>query len=138
MKLKPHPLGATNAIHMIDDDKGYSGGAGGWIYKTTDGGLNWNTLASMGTFLDISFPAETNPSDPVGYACGNSGNVWEITSGLTNLNTGLSGDFNGISAPSVNNVWVCGGNRIYYHNGTNITSQFAPTGTFNDIHFINN
>ncbi len=57
---------------------------------------------------------------------------------LTNLNTGLNGDFSGISAPSVNNVWVCGGNRIYYYNGTDFTSQTAPPGTFNDIHFINN
>ncbi len=57
---------------------------------------------------------------------------------LTNLNTGLNGDFSGISAPSVNNVWVCGGNRIYYYNGTNFTSQIAPGGTFNDIHFISN
>ena len=77
-------------------------------------------------------------SDPIGYASGNSGNVWEITSTLTNLNSPSSSTFSGISAPSVNNVWVCGGNRIYYYNGTDFTSQIAPTGTFNDIHFINN
>ncbi len=85
-----------------------------------------------------SFPPGTDPNNPVGYACGDSGRVWEITSTLTNLNSGSASNFRGISAPSVNNVWVCGGNRIYYYNGTDFTSQGGPTGTFNDIHFINN
>jgi photosystem II stability/assembly factor-like uncharacterized protein len=132
------PLGATSAIQMLDADNGYAGGQGGWIYKTEDGGINWNILGSIGTLLDISFPFQTNPSDPVGYASGNSGNVWEISSTLTDLNCQSSSTFSGISAPSVNNVWVCGGNRIYYFNGTDFTSQGGPTGTFNDIHFINN
>jgi photosystem II stability/assembly factor-like uncharacterized protein len=132
------PLGATNAIHMLDTINGYSGGDGGWVYKTSNGGQNWNILASMGTLLDISFPPGTLPSSPVGYACGNNGQVWEITSTLTNLNSPSNSTLAGVSAPSVNNVWVCGGNRIYYYNGTSFTSQIAPTGTFNDIHFINN
>ncbi|MBL7128751.1 MAG: hypothetical protein ISS16_07175 [Ignavibacteria bacterium] len=131
-------LGGTTAIHMLDASNGYSGGDGGWVYNTPDGGLNWNFLASMGSLSDISFPAGTLPSNPVGYACGNNGQVWEITSSLTNLNSGSASNFSGISAPSVNNVWVCGGNRIYYYNGTNFTSQIAPGGTFNYIHFINN
>ncbi|RLD45255.1 MAG: hypothetical protein DRI89_01525, partial [Bacteroidetes bacterium] len=117
---------------------GYSGGAGGWVYKTDDGGQNWNILASMGNLLDISFPPGTDPNNPIGYACGDAGRVWEITSTLTDLNTGLTGNFRGISAPSVNHMWACGGNRIYYYNGTDFTSQIAPGGTFNDIHFINN
>ena len=132
------PLGATNAIHMLDASNGYSGGAGGWVYKTVNGGLIWNFLASMGSLSDISFPPNTLPGNPVGYACRDAGRVWEITSSLTNLNSGSASNFSGISAPSVNNVWVCGGNRIYYYNGTNFTSQSTPGGTFNDIHFINN
>ena len=137
-EVQTTPLGATQAVQMLDSINGYSGGAGGWVYKTDDGGLHWNILASMGTLLDISFPPGTDPNNPIGYACGDYGQVWEITSTLTNLNTGLTGDFNGISAPSVNHVWVCGGNRIYYYDGTGFTSQIAPGGTFNDIHFINN
>ncbi|MBT8391572.1 MAG: hypothetical protein HKO83_05550 [Ignavibacteriaceae bacterium] len=132
------PLGYTSAIHMLDADNGYSGGAGGWIYNTTNGGLNWNFIGSMGTLLDISFPFGTTPANPIGYACGGNGQVWEITSGLTNLNSPSSTTLSGISAPSVNNVWVSGGGRIYYYNGTNFASQTTPAGTFNDIHFINN
>ncbi len=52
-----------------------------------DGGLNWNIIASMGTLLDISFPPGTKPANPIGYACGDNGQVWEITSTLTNLNS---------------------------------------------------
>ncbi len=137
--IQTTPQGGTSAIHMLDADNGYSGGqGGGWIYKTSDGGLNWNVLASMGTFLDMSFPFDTDPNNPTGYASGNSGNVWKITSTLTNLNSPSSSTFSGISAPSVNNVWACGGNRIYYYDGIDFTSQIAPAGAFNDIYFVNN
>lgn len=132
------PLGFTSAIHMLDENNGYSGGAGGWVYTTSDGGLNWNILASMGSLSDISFPFNTDTNNPIGYACGDAGRVWEITSTMSDLNSPSQSDFGGISAPSVNNVWVCGGGRIYYYNGTDFTSQIAPSGTFNDIHFINN
>ena len=131
------PLGATNSIHMLDPVNGYSGGQGGWVYKTTDGGDNWNILASMSSLTDISFPFNSDTNNPVGYACGDNGRVWEITSTLTDLNSPSNSTFRGISAPSVNNVWVCGGNRIYYYNGTDFYSQSTPGGTFNDIHFIN-
>ena len=84
-EVQTTPLGATQAVQMLDSINGYSGGAGGWVYKTDDGGQNWNILASMGTLLDISFPPGTNPNNPIGYACGDDGQVWEITSTLTNL-----------------------------------------------------
>jgi len=132
------PLGSTSAIHMLDANNGYSGGQGGWVYNTADGGLNWNILASMSSLTDISFPFNTDPENPIGYACGDAGRVWEITSTLTDLNSPSASDFGGISAPSVNHVWVCGGNRIYYYNGTDFTSQSTPGGYFYDIHFINN
>lgn len=89
--MQTTPLGATSAIHMLDSLNGYSGGQGGWVYKTTDGGDNWNMLSSMSSLTDISFPFNTNPDGPVEYACGNAGRVLEITATLTDLNTGLTG-----------------------------------------------
>jgi len=131
-------LGYTEAIHMLDINNGYCGGQGGWVYKTSNGGQSWTFLNSMGsTLADISFPPGTDPNNPVGYACGDNGQVWRIDSTLTNLNTGLAGPISGISAPSVNNVWFCVGNSIFYYNGATITGQSGPSGTFNDIHFIN-
>ncbi|NNL22682.1 MAG: T9SS type A sorting domain-containing protein, partial [Ignavibacteriaceae bacterium] len=127
-----------NAVHMLNDaTNGYSGGDGGWVYTTFDG-ESWNVLASMGTLLDLSFPPGTSASNPVGYACGDNGQVWEITSTLQNLNSPSSSTLSGISAPSVNNVWVCGGGSIFYYNGSTFAGQTSPGGTFNDIHFINN
>jgi len=131
-------LGNTKAIQMIDENNGYCGGENGWVYNTVNGGLNWNPINSMGNFLDISFPPNTDTNNPIGYACGDNGQVWQVTSTLTNLNTGFATTFSGISTPSVNSVWFCGGNRIYYYNGTTFTSQSTPGGIFTDIHFINN
>jgi len=120
---------------MIDANNAYSGGASGFVYNSTNGGLNWDFLGTMATTLtDMDFATSNQ-----GYACGNGGAVFSITpGGVTNLNSPSASFLNGISAPSVNNVWVCGGNRIYYYNGTTFTSQIAPAGAFNDIHFINN
>jgi photosystem II stability/assembly factor-like uncharacterized protein len=125
------------AIHMLDSLNGYCGGPSGWIYKTSNGGQNWNILASMGSLTDISFPPGANPENHVGYSCGDFGNIWEIKDGLTNLNTGLSGTFRGISTSSENNLWSCGENHIYYYDGNYFYDQSTPSGTFNDIHFIN-
>jgi len=125
-------------IHMLDANIGYAGGKNGRVYYTSDGGENWNAIGTIGVSLtDISFPPNTNPEDPIGYACGDAGNVWEITNTLTNLNSPSYSTFRGISAPSINNVYSCGGGRIYYYDGSGFTSMSTPGGTFNDIHFAN-
>jgi photosystem II stability/assembly factor-like uncharacterized protein len=125
----------TQAVYAFDITYAYSGGLNGRIYYTSDGGLNWPAIGSIGiTLNDLDFASSSQ-----GYACGNHGTVFSITpEGTTNLNSPSSSTHRGISAPSVDNVWVCGGNRIYYYNGNTFTSQIAPAGTFNDIHFIDN
>jgi photosystem II stability/assembly factor-like uncharacterized protein len=126
----------TNAIHMVSATEGYCGGASGFVFRTTDGGATWPFRGSItNTLTDISFP----PDGGTGYACGLNGAVWSVTfGGVINLNSGLSLGLNGISTPSFNNVWICGGSRIYYYNGSIFTEQSSPTGTFNAIYFINN
>jgi photosystem II stability/assembly factor-like uncharacterized protein len=121
----------TIAIKMLDSVNGYSGYSR--IYMTTDGGKNWIAI-DYTPLLDLDFVTTSQ-----GYASGDHGTVFSITpEGATNLNCQSNSTLSGISAPSVNNVWVCGGNRIYYYNGIDFTNQIAPSGTFNDIHFINN
>ncbi len=126
---------STNAIHMLNKNEGYAGGEVGHIFRTTDGGENWIAIESISvTLTDISFP----PAGDTGYACAMNGSVWEITSdGVTNLNCGSYSNFSGISSSSVDNFWVCGGNRIYYYNGADFTSQAGLGGYYNDIHFVN-
>ena len=123
----------TEAIYMIDENEGYTGGANGRVYRTTDGGDNWIAIGSIGvTLSDIDFATATQ-----GYCCGDNGTVFSITqAGVENLNSGLSSDLSGISAPSVDKVWICGGNNIVLYDGSNFTFQTGPVGTYNSIFFI--
>ena len=121
----------TIAIKMLDSVNGYSGYSR--IYMTTDGGKNWIAI-DYTPLLDLDFVTTSQ-----GYACGDNGTVFSITpEGATNLNCQGNSTLSGISAPSVNNVWVCGGGSIWYYDGTIFTGQSSPGGTFNNIHFINN
>ena len=124
----------TEAIYMINENEGYAGGANGRVYRTTDGGANWIAIGSIGaTLADIDFATTTQ-----GYCCGDNGQVFSITpQGVENLNSGLASNLNGVSAPSVDNVWICGGANIVYYNGTAFDFQSGPAGTYNSIFFIN-
>jgi len=130
--------GYIHAISMINTDYGYCGGDDGWIYKTNDGGDSWTLINSRGsTVIDISFPFNTDQNNPIGFACGDNGQVWKINgSTLTNLNTGYYTAFESISAPTKDDVWFCGGNHLVYYNGTTIIEQSGPGGTFSNIYFI--
>ena len=123
----------TEAIYMIDENEGYAGGANGRVYRTTDGGENWIAIGSISvTLTDIDFATTTQ-----GYCCGDDGAVFSITpQGVENLNSGLASNLNGISAASVNNVWICGGAYIVYYNGATFDFQSGPVGTYNSICFI--
>ncbi len=124
----------TEAIYMIDENEGYAGGANGRVYRTTDGGENWIAIGSISvTLTDIDFATTTQ-----GYCCGDHGAVFSITpQGVENLNSGLASNLHGISAPSVEKVWICGGAIIVYYNGSTFTFQSGPAGTYNSIFFIN-
>jgi photosystem II stability/assembly factor-like uncharacterized protein len=125
-----------NAIWMLNENEGYAGGQSGFVYRTTDGGTNWNFHGTIvATLTDVSFPQTAD----TGYACGDAGAVYSITTGGTaNLNSGYGTAFAGISSPSINNVWICGSSSIYYYNGVTFTEQPSPTGSFSSIYFINN
>ena len=123
-----------NAIHMLNANEGYAGGAQGRVYRTTDGGENWIAIGSMGTTLaDISFP----PSGDTGYCCGINGNIHAITSsGVTKMTSNVNGVLSSISFP-VNSEegWVCGGSLIlHFINDAWVGDQFRPSGGYNAIY----
>jgi photosystem II stability/assembly factor-like uncharacterized protein len=126
---------ATKAIYMIDENERHTGGGSGFVYRTTNGGINWNFHGAIpSTLTDLDFANSTQ-----GYACGDNGAVFSITpEGVSNLNSGLSSHLAGITSPSENNVWVCGGGTISYYNGTSFSFQSGPVGTYNSIFFISN
>jgi len=76
-----------NAIHMLNENEGYAGGASGFIYKTTNGGENWDFYGTMvANLADISFP----PTGNTGYCCGINGNIWSIDStGIIKMISGM-------------------------------------------------
>ncbi|PKN97206.1 MAG: hypothetical protein CVU43_17580 [Chloroflexi bacterium HGW-Chloroflexi-5] len=130
-------LYTCNAIHMLSENIGYAGGASGFIYKTTDGGVNWNFLGTMvATLADISFP----PNGDTGYACGINGNIWSISNtGVTKMNSGVPDTQTGISFPVHSSEgWVCGGSiiRHYIHETWTAADQDYPSGGYNAIYMV--
>ena len=126
----------TNAIYMLNANEGYSGGWSGFVYRTTDGGLNWAFHGTIGaTLSDISFP----PSGGTAYACGDNGAISSITSSaVTPMNSGVPDDLSSISFP-VNSTegWVCGGSIIrHYTGGAWVGDQFKPSGGYNAIYMV--
>ena len=125
-----------NAIHMLNANEGYAGGAQGRVYRTTDGGDNWIAIGSMGaTLADISFP----PNGDTGYCCGIDGTIGKITpGGVSQMTSNVNGNLYSISFP-VNSEegWVCGGDVIrHYANNTWNGDQDYPSGGYNAIYMF--
>jgi photosystem II stability/assembly factor-like uncharacterized protein len=125
---------SLQAIYMINENKGYAGGATGFVYRTIDGGENWTFHGAISsTLTDIDFGSATQ-----GYVCGDGGAVFSITpQGVSNLNTGQTIPFSGISSPSDNKVYVCGGGSIMFYSSEEWIFQSGPAGSYNDIFFLN-
>ncbi len=131
----------TNAIHMINGTNGFSGGSSGFIYNTTDGGLNWPFFGTMvSTLADISFP----PKGDIGYACGINGNIYAITTSpnsVTKMTSGVPDTLSSLTFPvNSNEGWVCGGSiiRHYINNAWTASDQDYPSGGYNAIYFVDN
>ena len=129
-------LYTCNAIHMLNANEGYAGGASGFIYRTTDGGENWNFHGTMvATLTDISFP----PSGDTGYCCGINGNIYSIDStSVTKMTSGVPDSFDAISFPiNSEEGWACGGSILrHYFNDAWLGDQFRPAGGYNAIFMV--
>ena len=124
---------SLGAIYMIDENEGFTGGGSGFVYRTIDGGVNWNFHGSLASSLrNMDFASATQ-----GYACGDNGEVFSITpQGVSNLNSGLSTNLAGITSSTENKVWVCGGATISHFDGITFEFQSGPVGSYNAIFFI--
>ncbi|MCE3278102.1 MAG: hypothetical protein K0S44_293 [Bacteroidetes bacterium] len=102
-----------NSVHFIDKDTGYVVGNSGTIFKTINGGLNWNLQVSNNTWTylhSVFFPAPN-----IGYAVGRT------SYGLI-IKTGGAGSSVGIAETEIDENTM-----IVYPNPSN--SLFTISGT---------
>jgi len=127
----------TNAIYMFNTLDGYSGGAEGRVYKTSNGGTTWVVHGSIGgPMRDIDFP----PDSDTGYCSGDKGKIYKIhISGVSSMYTGLNSNLGSISIPTKMQGWSCGGSIVVHNTGNSwITDQSYPSESYNAICMINN
>jgi len=97
----------THSICMLDSKRGYCVGVEGQIYRTSNGGDNWERWTSLGrTLMSIDFP----PNSDTGYCTGFTGGVKLITpSGLQTINMGdYVSNIYSVSAIDKNHAFVAG------------------------------
>ena len=126
----------TNAIYMFNSLEGYSGGAEGRVYKTSNGGTTWVVHGSIGgPLLDIDFP----PNSKTGYCCGDQGKIYKITStGISSMSSGVTAHLRSISFPSSDLGWTCSNGIIRHFDGVTWYEQDSPLSSYNGIYMINN
>ncbi len=123
------------AIYMLNDTEGYTGGMGGILYRKTDTTV-WtallNSIPQLGhTITSITFP----PNSDSGWCCGGNFAAKISEVGIYEKEHIVIGDLNSISFPTSNQGWTCDPwNAFKYSNG-NWTGQ-ACFG--NSIYFVPN
>jgi len=126
-------------MHMLGANEGYAASNDGSIYRTTNGGTNWNFFApTFATLNDITFPR--TGSTATGYASGDNGAIFSVTfSGATQMTCGVVSDLESITFPSDTQGWVCGQAVIlHFFNDNWQGGQRYPSGSFNAIYFTDN
>ena len=127
----------TESLHMLNSLEGYCGGNSGFIYRTTNGGVNWNYHGTISnTLTGIDFPPQ--PAD-TGYACGFNGSIFRITnSGVVMMISNVVSDLADISFPMTDEGWVCGVSNIirHYIGGNWTADQSYPTGGWSSLYFV--
>lgn len=106
-----------SALCMLDKDTGLialsNGSFLGTLYKTMDGGLNWQQVLTS-TAGDIATIELT--SSGIGMLAGSSGLVMRTTdfgSTWNSVNIPGASDLNDISMPSAQNIYICSNSNLY-------------------------
>ncbi len=112
----PQISGTSNALYSVffsKEDSGFAVGIGGTIKKTTDGGINWNTITSgLSTdLLDVKFADENT-----GYIVGRSGVILKTTDGGNSWNS-----VSPTNTPDFIRIFIIG-NDIY------VSGYYGPNG----------
>jgi photosystem II stability/assembly factor-like uncharacterized protein len=106
------------AIDMVSPLTGYIVGQFGAVYKTTNGGVSWDSVVTpIGNvyLYDVDFVDENT-----GWVVGAAGNCWKTTDGGVNWSRqaiGLTSSINSISMVSATHGWFGSGSLYYTTNG---------------------
>ncbi|MCX6162341.1 MAG: YCF48-related protein [Ignavibacteriae bacterium] len=140
-----NPLGCFKSFHVFSQDTMVCVGGNsascnnnGNIYRTNNGGSNWNHLSYTGpTLNNVSFNNSTT-----GYACGNSGTLLRSTDRGNNwsaIPSGTTYDLTRIKFVDSLTGWICGGFSTILkttNGGLDWFSQM-PNGWNNTLRSIN-
>lgn len=115
-------------VEFVNETTGYIlvdwAGSTGVIYKTIDGGANWNKILFSISYLDPPNANSINSmhflNEKVGYICGEYGEIYGTTDGGDTWSIKRKGDIsaeslNDIQVVSVLEAWACGNNGTLLH-----------------------
>ena len=134
------------ALHFFDDNTGVVAGVES-IVRTTDGGVNWQSVNSDDfDFKDIHF-INNNTGFAVGFANFGQLLVYKTTDGgvtWTSDSVGGNGNINAITFATPNNGFMVGNSNVLYSTtdgGANWSTSSLPTGGltspgFHAFHFL--
>lgn len=118
---------------------GVAVGLSGMVF-TTANGTDWGNVSgpSIANLTGVSFALDRVN----GWAVGASGTVLSTSNGGTSWvkDSGVAGDFNGVSVVSATDVWAVTNTRgIYrYNNGSwGLNTTLASSGSLKGVHFVN-
>lgn len=100
--------GSAYGISMVNSSTGYVSGSSSMMYKTTNGGLNWDST-TIGTSTTLYKPDFVNAN--TGFVCGSSGRVFKTTNAGANwtlLTTGTTSTLNWMDFTDANTGWIVG------------------------------
>lgn len=136
----PSGAGISNSVFVRSASEGYLvTSTGKVLYSTDPANGNWTVIASPGgTLYSIHFP----PSGVTGYACGNSGRIYRVTSSSVEMDTTISTViFTSVVFPvSFDQGWVVGENTLRHRIGGAWTDDqnYYAGNSYNAIHLVDN
>ncbi len=129
----PNTPAIFRAVDMITPTLGYTVGQFGAVYRTTNGGVSWDSVVTtIGTvyLYDVDFLDAIT-----GWVVGATGNCWKTTDGgtsWTQQTTTLTGIIYSISMANATNGWLAGASgtvNVTTDGGTSWTLQTSGMGT---------
>lgn len=135
----PTPAGISNSVFIRSLTEGYAVTSTGRVFHASDPvSGNWSLIKGS---PDMALYSVSFPPSGTGYACGNSGSIYSVTSSAVVLDTIIGTEtFTSIFFSGFTHGWVCGTCTIRHkNNGIWLDDQNYYAGnSYNSIYFTDN